>query len=1001
MPAARAFLRDDRQLIFLLFVLVGGFALGCLLTLAFVDAAPLGSLGTGGVSGVVGWVTVHHYPKRQEALYYAFGVLLATALPFVAVWAWLRVSVAIARALGADLTGTLRLGAVSFLPAVAGLLHAMLYRPGQGVIAATVLAMAGSWTLLGVARWVVTPPRGRHSMPRPVVDHPVTVLTHRALVPGVAVLLAGAVFAWFLPLVVSGMVARALARSWGLASLAFGLVWLAAFRRLRQQTGLPAAEVTAAAALPFLPFFLMLAVPFVLGSLGMPFALLGTAVALGVAGFAILLYEPLRRRVLPPWTGRIVRHAPGLVLVAALALLGALWASSPGFPGITVSALDGDHLLAWLNEGRHGKLPYRDFWYPYGPLFFYFDLLWVRAAGLDRYVVPVGMAAAALSVLVLAATVRCVFLTWPAALLASVYAFFVYGNSPVALRVYLAYSAMVATVAAARRPGIWPLGFAGALAALSWLWSHEAALAALVGGQAALLWDAVMGRSTGRLREIRRRMLPFFVGFLALLLPAVVAGGFLGMLPGYVRSTFGFARILDDCCGLPFPSLFSELPPSPSLMDLFHRFRSVPVRSFYLPPLIYVSTAIYLLAASVRGRRGLSSQDVQLAGLTIFGLLLYRVALGRSGSGHAAFAALPAWILLFALIERVGHRLGRTLFGFLHAATRRASLTGVTVPALETLVLGAVLVFYVDSLSLSASLLPPLQTAHRKLTRYYRFTRMPAVSTRTAVRGHDDGLYLFGHEGVARMVRSTMAYLDTHTTPGEGVFAFPYAFRYNFLLDRSTPVRFGPCLWAAAATLADQARLVTELQAVRPRYIVYDESEWPNADGVPWTDRFPEVTDFIFAQYRLEAQVEATSILRYADGDVPLPPSILDLGAASSRLSLRRGWYYPEEFGGRIARWTTTVARAQATRRRGEDELFVDVLGMRTLGAGRQLMVLLDGAEVGKVALPQDDRWITFRFPVPETAAIERPLTVALLVDRPYTIDMRPLGLVVQRVGFR
>src|SRR5439155_5587754 len=195
---------------------------------------------------------------------------------------------------------------------------------------------------------------------------------------------------------------------------------------------------------------------------------------------------------------------------------------------------------------------------------------------------------------------------------------------------------------------------------------------------------------------------------------------------------------------------------------------------------------------------------------------------------------------------------------------------------------------------------PALRRALDKVAGYYRLeprpTTPPALWGWKPVRARNGALYYF-QDAAAGMVQATFAYLEAHTKPEEGVFAFPYPFRYNVLLDRASPLDFGPCVWSAAARPADRMRLIEELAAKRPRYIVYDESEWPDMDGVASADRFPEVAAFIFEHYGLEKQIGATSILRYRSSPGVSPPSVIRVDRAEDRPFLLSGWYYPQAMG--------------------------------------------------------------------------------------------------------
>jgi hypothetical protein len=250
-----------------------------------------------------------------------------------------------------------------------------------------------------------------------------------------------------------------------------------------------------------------------------------------------------------------------------------------------------------------------------------------------------------------------------------------------------------------------------------------------------------------------------------------------------------------------------------------------------------------------------------------------------------------------------------------------------------------------------------------------------------AVLSPAGGRFYFTAE-VAPMIQATVDHLRARTQPGEGVFAFPYPFRYNVLLDRPNPLTFGSCLWRAAARPADQQRLVRELAQKRPRYIVYDESEWPDMDGVPTGDRSANVADFIFANYGLERKIGMTSVLSLLESGPAAPPSVVEVARDEHRAFLLRGSCYPHRAGSVMARWTATTATARLTRRAAQRALFVDChVDVLTGNPPRWLSATVGAREVGRVDLSTLVGWTTLRFPLPEPIVAEAGMLVRLDIE--------------------
>jgi len=822
-------------------------------------------------------VTVNGYPKHLEPVYFALITLLALATPVACllVWLWSARKLAPPQL---DTVAALRLTALGYLPALAGLGLGLLYWPrASRVLASTLVAVAAAPAALGAwRRWGTGTRAAFGALARQLSAAEQRLASSTAL-------LAGCVFGWFLPMALPERQAQALSSLFWVWPLAFLALWLAG-RQFLARRGDALHEASLRAALALTPALLMLGQVVSIDYPRRRVALL----ALTVAALAIGQLTLLRGRLGAIGAVRAEAWLRALRL-GSVVLLALAWRWPPDFPGVMVLPGDGDHLIAFLNDGLHGKLVYRDFWYPYGPLFYFLDLWSASVSGLDRYYYPSFFVTIGLGALLLCLSARRAFLTWPFQVLGSLFLFFAWVPEPVQFRVYAGFFALVLALAAATSRNAWGLRLGGALFGLSFLFSHEVAIAALVGGQAWLLWANLRPTARETVRAYLRALGQLLLGLTLVLVPAALAAASLGMLGPYLRATFGFIGVTDECCGLPMPTLWAELPPAGlTLLGLRKLLRLLLVsdllRFFYLPVLIYVVTVLYVLSRPLRGARRLP-QDAILLGLAGFGCVMYRLALGRSDPPHAQFATLPALALGVLLLERL------TLWALHSWQAARASGTGPRTLELA-LMAGA---FAALAWGLRFPGAEHWAGALQKLVGYHRLEHRPREVYGWRPVSSKGGRFLFV-EAAAPAVQATLDYLEAHTDPGEGVFAFPYAFRYNVLLKRPNPLRFGSCLWGAAARPQDRERLVRELGERAPRYVVYDESEWPDMDGVPTADRFPEVADFILSRYELAQQVDGVSVLRLRGSPAPPAPSVIAVGGRhaaarlpAARLVLRRG----------------------------------------------------------------------------------------------------------------
>jgi len=983
---------DDRCNPALLVVALAGLGLGALCALTLVALVPFPVVPPPS-SGVVGFTTVRRYPKSREAVYYALIIGMA-AVAVAGCLAGMVSSVSFNTRRGADAVRTAYLDAAAHLPMFFGLSLALLEPSGVGLtLLMTVVAFGAA--KLAVLSWPIERPAALRAAPAPAEPRAVAIpswLRAERAMPVLTVALAGVLFGWLLPLAAAARSARHLVATawvWPILLLA---AWAGTWFILKRR-GSPPPGSAARAALPVLPLLSLSLAPFLIDYPGGRRCLLVAAILLAAGVLAWVLRRPRPGG----WEGAAVRAA-GLagLTVAAMAFV---W--EPDFPGLAVPAGDGDHLLAFLNDGLHGRTVYRDFWYPYGPLFYLLELWAARVGGVGAYYMPAWMVTVSVATLALGLTSRMLFLTWPVRVMASLTLFLFWTPLTVQCRIYGGYFAAVAAAAAATSPGAAPGLAAGGIASIAFLFSHEAGVAAVLGAQLAFLWEARRSTLGGAVRAYAGMIWPFVAGLLAVLAVAAAVALARGALGGYIRSTFGFVAVNDAFGGLPFPNLREELATggqSPYLrLQRVARFllESDVFRYFYLPVLVYLMSLTLVVVRTWRGRRPLR-QDTGLLALAGFGLVLYRVALGRSDVGHAQMATVPALALGWALLERAGLGAARAV-----RAPRGRAFHSAEV---ALLVMGGSFLAW----SLRLQTLPDLFTeVTAKMQHYHELRHEPRPTPHLHAVLTPAGDRLLYRGVVGQMVQGTLDYLKSHTAPGEGVYAFPYAFRYNTLLDRPTPVPFGPCLWSAAARTTDQRRLIDQLESSPVRYVVYDESESPDLDAVPTGDRFARLADYFFQRYAPELRIGGTLVLRRRDSPEPPPPSILDVASDEHRSYLHRGWYYPTPLEAPtgppatvLSRWTAPHATARLNRLASHRELFVDALLYRPPDNPRRwLTATVGGRALAPLDLSARAGWTTLRFPLsPEVP--EGPVLVELDTDPFPAADARVLGILVTRLGF-
>ena len=895
--------------------------------------------------GAYGWAIAHHYSKQQELLTYGFVL-------FVAVCAARLMGLLDARlrSRAANVRGALMRIAVAAPLLACGV--ALAAQPGPppayvDTVVALVLAL-GAFVLAVRAPAAAAPPA---PAVEPVRARPPAGSDERfrAAAGIAAVVVLGTMAGWFLVTLLPP-------DAWAAQILRYAIP-LAALGGIAVSVGRGASLASAAgtAAIALLPVILLVLIP----ALGVA---IGSILVLVVA--ALVLFGLRDRRI-----GTIGTNSNAVALAAAIAFAAfggvTAWAQNPRFlAGLLVSPLDGDAAIGWLHEVSRGHLLYRDFWYPYGPLDFLVKYAGVMFAGLDRYdsvslIIMWTFCAAAAVVVVTSLLGRRLI-----ALAAVPFLFFGFIPEP---RVWIGLAAFAVCLAGLRRSSR-GLGIsAGILLGASALWSPEVFISATV---ALIAMIAYLTWRDGKERLRDAVLIGAASGLGGTLGLGAIVGIATGTLAPFVSSMTRILGVVDTCCAQPYPSVFGGLnamgdAPTSALDPHFV--------NFYLVPAVYVIAIVTLVM-----RRGpvlrLCDADVALAAVALFGIVLFRSALSRTDGGHLAFVAVPAGVVAVLLVARAV-----TAWRSRPAAAGAAVMLLLAWPAprdaATTRLAGAER--YMETLPLALSV--------------QRRDPPPGWTEIATPRGAR--LWFLASD--ADDTSAVVDWLRVRLRPEDTIYAIPWAARYEVLLDRTSPTDAGPQMWGAIATARDQRQLVESLQHVR--YVIYDEAEWPNVDGVGWIDRYSIVAHALVTEFKPVA-VFGSKIV-YEHGTPPGPRRSLALGDTLSAEALLGGWYAAEDPHNLRARWTAPLAELVLRQEPGDDAIAIDYETFDQPSASRTLKVSVDDHVVGTTPLVAGRHHDVFslsgRTGTGRTATIQLESTSPLDAH-----DLRALGVLVYEVRF-
>ncbi len=373
-----------------------------------------------------------------------------------------------------------------------------------------------------------------------------------------------------------------------------------------------------------------------------------------------------------------------------------------------------------------------------------------------------------------------------------------------------------------------PIAASGVALGVSLLFSQEAGLCALIATGAFLLLDA---HDRGAYRQFIRQAGLVIAGSLLVIIPALAyfyqqdaLGRFFESIYGYPKlSTLGYAA-------LPFPHLTDFLADPLS-------------NGLYLP---YWIIGIYLAAAisfSVVLLLGRGSRDVYFrAAVLVYGLLLFRIALGRSDMSHFINSSLPAFLLVFLMIDDLAGGLSRGLPAALRAG--RIAIAAAIIMALA-LVIARTDRFRNDFLDT----LDEAGKVSSKFTVEKAGVILPQLDRA--------GIY-FDPETAETFTKIDNA-LNRYTKAGDYVLFFPNEAGYYFLFNRRCPTRYVFSYFAV--TSEQRMEMIADLEKRRPPYVVYSLDTW-RIDDIPEGVQVPEVTNYLREKYELAENLGGTAILR-------------------------------------------------------------------------------------------------------------------------------------------
>jgi hypothetical protein len=377
---------------------------------------------------------------------------------------------------------------------------------------------------------------------------------------------------------------------------------------------------------------------------------------------------------------------------------------------------------------------------------------------------------------------------------------------------------------------------AGFMLGVSLLFSQEVGLCAGIAMVSYLVLDACGTKEYGRLV---RRLAWLTVGCSLVVLPLLAHFYRQNSLGLFFESLYGYPKVVTLGYGsLPFPS--------------FMHFVSAPLAGgAYLPYWMIATYIVSAILSLVLLFLGVRSRDIHFRiGLLVFGLFLFRAALGRSDDSHYFFTLPPALLLMFLLLDDMvggagpgrGQRYPFPLVGRLSAGAMVVSL----------------LLLFASSRVLRENMVEMVNGV-RQFTTKFMVNKDAGIALSRLSRS---GEILYDPVTAEDMTKIGRA-LDRYTKPGDYVLFFPNEAAYYFLFDRRVPTRYVHAYFAA--TTAQRLDMIADLERTKPVYVVYSLDTW-RIDNIPEEVQVPEIVGYLKQKYALVEDVGSILVLKRKDG---------------------------------------------------------------------------------------------------------------------------------------
>jgi len=272
---------------------------------------------------------------------------------------------------------------------------------------------------------------------------------------------------------------------------------------------------------------------------------------------------------------------------------------------------------------------------------------------------------------------------------------------------------------------------------------------------------------------------------------------------------------------------------------------------WYLPPLIFLLSEVYLLYRFLSGSLLWNKTISRFSLLLLASVIFYYTALGRSDVGHLVDGQSFLWLLiLFPAIAVINRSIKAILKKSLSIRLRLMFAGKIGVALFATIAL----TIYVQKIHFP---LTPWKT------RLSRVLENP-FSTSIAIESFAKSGRVQIPATQEHTIRKVVSYIQNNTSKNEPIYDFSNNGAYYFFANRPSATRFQQTIYASHPR--SQLEVVAALQTQQVKLVIYNSNSALDAiDGISNEMRLAQVARYINKHYRLAENIDGTLIYLQKD----------------------------------------------------------------------------------------------------------------------------------------